>query len=116
MKEVEGEDTILQGADPNRRRSMLSSSNFVNGPLLKDGSLGHLKTGHEAVDDLSNSFLRSRMGSWMRGSRIGLDRPWSGQPLVLAMMWLGFVAMVYAGWRYLGEFNPEGKRSLVGGL
>lgn len=92
----------LRGADPSRRRT---SSYVLNGPVVKDGSMGHGKTGHDAMLDVSNSYLRSWRG---RGTR-----EWSEQPLVLGLAWVAFVGVVYVVWKLLGEFNKEGKGSVL---
>lgn len=87
----------ITGADPSRRHS---SSSVGNVGLTSNAMLGSQKTGHDAIDDMSNQIQ-------MR------QRAWSEQPLVLAGIWLGIVGLVYVGWVYLGKFNQDGKRSLI---
>ena len=84
-------------ADPSRRRR---SSVVGNVGLTSNAILGNQKTGHDAIDDMSNQVQ-------MR------PRAWSEQPLVLAGIWLGIVGLLYVGWVYLGRFNRDGKRSLI---
>lgn len=84
------------GADLSRHRS----SPLGNVGLASNAMLGNKKTGHDAIDDMSNQVQ-------MR------PRAWSEQPLVLAGIWLGIVGLVYVGWVYLGRFNRDGKRSLI---
>lgn len=85
------------GADPSRRRR---SSSVGNVGLTSNAMLGNQKTGHDAIDDMSNQVQKR-------------PRAWSEQPLVLAGIWLGIVGLVYVGWVYLGSFNRDGKRSLI---
>lgn len=86
-----------KGADPSRRRR---SSSVGNVGLTSNTMLGNQKTGHDAIDDMSNQ-VQAR------------PRAWNEQPLVLAGIWLGIVGLVYVGWVYLGSFNRDGKRSLI---
>lgn len=85
------------GADPSRRRR---SSSVGNVGLTSKAMLGNQKTGHDAIDDMSNQAQAT-------------PRAWSEQPLVLAGIWLGIVGLVYIGWVYLGRFDRDGKRSLI---